>query len=121
MSRKYIEWNGNKQQEAIDFLRLSKSNEWFDTSSFTAPNYGSFGDTSNGTIRGPGYTSFNVSLYKTFPITDRFSTQFRTEAFNVMNHPNFLNVDTGLGDGNYGQVTSAGDPRILEFALKILY
>jgi Carboxypeptidase regulatory-like domain len=101
--------------------KLGTLNEWFDTSSFAAPNYGFFGDASNGTIRGPGYTSFNVSLYKTFPIKDRLSTQFRAEAFNVANHPNFLNVDTGLGDGSYGQVTSAGDPRILEFALKILY
>lgn len=101
--------------------RLGKLTEWFDTSSFAAPKFGFFGNARNGTIRGPGYTSLNLSLYKTFPITHRLSTQFRAEAFNVANHPNFRNVDTGLGDGNYGQVTNAGDPRILEFAVKIIY
>ena len=47
--------------------------------------------------------------------------QFRAEEFNVANHPNFNNVDTGLGDGSFGQLTGAGDPRILEFALKLIY
>ncbi len=62
-----------------------------------------------------------MSLYKTFPLHDRFNLQFRVEAFNALNHPNFNNVDTGLGDGNYGQVTGAGDPRIMEFALKLFF
>jgi hypothetical protein len=95
--------------------------EWFDTSAFEAPAYGFFGDAKNGTIRGPGYTSINVSLYKTFPIYKRLTTQFRAEAFNALNHPNFQNVDTGVGDGSYGSVTSAGNPRILEFAMKVLF
>jgi Carboxypeptidase regulatory-like domain/TonB-dependent Receptor Plug Domain len=101
--------------------KLGKLSEWFDTSAFASPAYGFYGDAANGTIRGPGYTSVNTSLYKTFPIHDRFNLQFRVEAFNVLNHPNFNNVDTGLGDGNYGQVTSAGDPRIMEFALKLFF
>jgi hypothetical protein len=101
--------------------QIGKLNEWFDTNSFAAPNYGFFGNATNGSIRGPGYTSVNISLYKTFPIVNRLDAQFRAEAFNVANHPNFVNVDTGLGDGSYGQVTSAGDPRILEFAAKILF
>lgn len=96
-------------------------NEWFSTDAFAPPPYGFFGDAGNGTIRGPGYTSLNVSLYKTFPLESRFNVQFRAEAFNVLNHPNFQNVDTGVGDGSYGQVTSAGDPRILEFAGKFFF
>jgi hypothetical protein len=101
--------------------KLGTLSEWFDTSTFVAPNYGFFGNASNGTIRGPGYTSFNVSLNKTFPIKDRLNAQFRAEAYNVANHPNFESVDTGLGDGSYGHVYSAGDPRILELALKIRF
>lgn len=101
--------------------QIGKLKEWFDTSSFAAPEYGFFGDASNGTIRGPGYTSFNVSLYKTIPITHGLRTEFRAEAFNVLNHPNFESLSTGFGAGNYGHVTSAGDPRIMEFALKVLF
>jgi hypothetical protein len=101
--------------------QIGKLSEWFDTSAFAAPSYGTYGDAKNGTIRGPGYTSVNVSLYKTFPLPARFNLQLRAEAFNVLNHPNFNNVDTGLGDGSFGQVNGAGDPRILEFAAKVFF
>lgn len=103
------------------YRKVGSLSEWFDTSSFEAPEYGFFGNAKNGTIRGPGYTSINVSLYKNIPIYKRLSTQFRAEAFNVLNHPNFQSVDTGVGDGSYGSVTSAGNPRILEFAMKVLW
>ncbi len=103
------------------YAQVGKLSEWFNTSAFVAPAYGFFGDARNGTIRGPGYTSFNVTLFKTWTLKDRYSIQFRAEAFNVANKPNFESVDTGLGDPSYGQVTSAGDPRILEFALKLSY
>jgi hypothetical protein len=99
--------------------KVGKLGEWFDTSAFVAPAYGFYGDARNGTIRGPSYNSLNVSVYKSFPIYDRFALQIRAEAFNALNHPNFRSVDTGLGDGSYGQVNSAGDPRIMEFAVKL--
>ncbi len=98
---------------------VGKLGEWFDTSAFVAPAYGFYGDARNGTIRGPSYNSLNVSVYKSFPIFDRLALQIRAEAFNALNHPNFRSVDTGLGDGSYGQVNSAGDPRIMEFAVKV--
>ncbi len=101
--------------------KIGKLNDWFSTNSFAAPKYGFFGDASNGSIRGPGQISFNVALYKTFPITTRLNMQFRAEAFNVLNHPNFTSVSTSVGAGNYGQVTGAADPRIMEFALKLMY
>lgn len=101
--------------------KVGKLSEWFNTAAFSAPNYGAYGNASNGSIRGPGYTSVNVSLYKTFPIYDRLSWQLRAEAFNALNHPNFNSVDTGLGDGSFGQVDNAGDPRILEFAAKVFF
>lgn len=100
---------------------VGKLSEWFNTAAFAAPSYGFYGDASNGSIRAPGYTSLNVSLYKTFPIYGRLNLQLRAEAFNALNHPNFNNVDTGLGDGSFGRVNGAGDPRILEFAAKIFF
>jgi hypothetical protein len=101
--------------------KIGKLSEWFDTTAYQAPNFGSYGDARNGTIRGPGYTSANVSLYKSFPLYDRLNLQIRAEAFNVLNHPNFRNVDTGLGSGTFGQVNGAGDPRIMEFAVKMFF
>ncbi len=110
-----------RPNQALPYSKVGKLGEWFNTNDFTQPLYGFFGNSSNGSIRGPGYTSFNVTLAKTWMFKGRFATQFRAEAFNVANKPNFESVDTGLGDGEYGQVTSAGDPRILEFALKLSY
>jgi len=101
--------------------KVGKLSEWFDTSVFQAPQYGFYGNASNGSVRGPGYTSANVSLYKTFPIRELVNFQFRVEAFNVLNHPNFNSVDTGLGSGTYGQINGAGDPRIMEFAARLFF
>jgi hypothetical protein len=114
-----------RPNQVTPYHKIGQLGEWFNTSTtdgvFKAPDYGFYGDARNGTIRGPGYTSLNGALYKTFPLHDRFALQVRAEAFNALNHPNFRNVDTGLGDGSYGQVNSAGDPRIMEFAMKLTF
>jgi len=108
--------------DQVGAIRLLKQKgEWFDTSAFTAPLNGFYGNARPGTIRGPREVSFNIAGYKTFPIRERLQMQFRAEAFNFLNHPNFGNVDTNLGSGTYGQVTSALDPRILEFSGRIIF
>jgi len=98
---------------------LKTKTEWFDTSVFQAPANGFYGNASPGSIRGPREISFNVAGYKTFPIHERLNLQFRAEAFNFLNHPNFGNVDTNLGSGTYGNVTSSLDPRELEFSARV--
>ena len=60
-------------------------------------------------------------MYKTFAITERHNIEFRAELFNTFNHTNFASLPTAalqVGSGSYGQVTTARDPRIAEFALK---
>lgn len=111
----------NRPNVVGKITKVGKKSEWFNTAAFAAPGFGFFGNASNGTIRAPGYTSVNLSLYKSFPIHDRLNLQFRAEAFNVLNHPNFNNVDTGFGSGSYGQLTNTGDPRIMELALKMSF
>jgi Carboxypeptidase regulatory-like domain/TonB-dependent Receptor Plug Domain len=110
-----------RPDQVSNYQRIGKLNEWFNTSSFAAPQYGFFGNASNGTIREPAYTSVNASLYKSFPIREKYSFQLRAEAFNIANHPNFESVATGLGSGNFGQVTASRDPRILEFVAKFVF
>jgi len=95
--------------------------EWFSTGSFVAPPWGFYGNAGVGIIRSPAENVWNWALYKTFPITERFRLQFRAEFFNIFNHPSFGNVDTNLGSGTFGQVTSALNPRILEFALRLTF
>jgi hypothetical protein len=91
--------------------------EWFNTAAFSAPAYGFFGNCGTGTIRGPAQNTWNAALYKSFHITERVKLQIRGEFFNFANHPSFLNVSTTLGAGNFGQVTSALQPRIIELGM----
>jgi hypothetical protein len=92
--------------------------EWFNTNAFAAPAAGFFGNAAPDSITGPGVVDFDMAFYKNFKITERQNLQFRAEFFNIFNHTNFSAVSSSFGAGNFGQVTSALDPRILEFALR---
>jgi hypothetical protein len=92
--------------------------EWFNTAAFAAPADGYFGTASNGIIRGPGLVTFDMALYKDFRFGEHETLQFRGELFNIFNHTNFSGVNTTYGSAGFGQLTSALDPRIVEFALR---
>ncbi len=92
--------------------------EWFNTGAFTAPAPGFFGNAANGSIRAPGLVTFDMALYKDFRFGERQTIQFRGELFNIFNHTNFSGINTTYGSGGFGNVTSALDPRIVEFALR---
>jgi hypothetical protein len=70
---------------------------------------------------GPGRIGIDLSVRKIFRFTETKTLQFRTEFFNAFNHPNFLPPVKRLGDGNFGRVTAARDPRIIQFGLKFLF
>lgn len=91
------------------------------TGVFGQPAFGFFGNASNGTIVGPRQVNFNVSAAKKFPFTERVSALLTIEAFNVFNHPNIFSVSTQYGAANFGQAQSAGDPRIVEGALRLSF
>jgi hypothetical protein len=93
-------------------------NEWFNPAAFAAPAYGFFGNAGQGILRGPGLVNFDMAGYKDFHITERQTIEFRGELFNIFNHTNFSGVNTTFGSAQFGKVTSALDPRIVEFALR---
>ncbi|MBO0857250.1 MAG: TonB-dependent receptor, partial [Chloracidobacterium sp.] len=93
--------------------------QWFDTSAFLVNALGTYGTAGRNSLRGPGSTTLDLGLHKDFPIREGFKFQFRFEAFNALN-----NVNLGLPNGNrsssaFGRITTAGDPRILQFALRV--
>ena len=63
----------------------------------------------------------DFAVAKYFPITERVKLQFRGEFFNLLNHTNFNDPNSTLTSGTYGRITSALDPRILQFGLKVLF
>lgn len=98
--------------------QIDTVNQWFSTSSFVQPPAGFYGNAGPGVITGPGLINFDLALHKDFRIRERHMVEFRSEYFNVLNHANFGGVVTTLGNAAFGRVTSAKDPRILEFALR---
>ncbi len=64
---------------------------------------------------------WDMGLYKSFRVTERFALEFRGEAFNVFNHTNWNAVNTSLASSLFGRVTSARDPRILQVGLKLKF
>ncbi len=100
-----------------------KVGEWFDTKAFSAPAVGAWGNAGMNSLRGPGRDNWNLSLFKSFRFSEdgdrRF--EFRAESFNVWNHTQFNAVSNGLGASNFGQVTSAFDPRVFQFGGKLYF
>lgn len=70
---------------------------------------------------GPGPITLDFSVFKNISITERARLQFRTEFFNLPNRANFNNPGTALTSGTFGQITSAGNAREIQFALKLLF
>lgn len=103
---------------------------WFNTAAFAAPvapwngggNNG-FGSAGRNVVRGPGLANWNLSLFKSFVLTENQATRFelRVESYNTFNHTQFNALDLGATDGNFGQVTSANDPRVLQFGGKFVF
>ncbi len=97
--------------------------EWFNTASFAAPAVGAWGDAGHNSLRGPGRDNWNISLFKSFVLSESRGSRFelRVETFNTWNHTELNQVSTGLGSSNFGQVTSAFDPRIFQLGGKIYF
>jgi hypothetical protein len=107
--------------------------QWFNTAAFTIPAAGTFGNAPRNSIIGPPVNIFDFSLSKTTRIVENVSLQFRAEAFNLFNRPNFSlpNVDRNSGAfgaiGETPDVTAGnprlgeGGPRVLQFGLKLIF
>ena len=70
---------------------------------------------------GPGSLNVDVSLSRTFSIREHFHLETRAESFNVINHVNLNNPTTALNSSNFGKITGAADPRILQFVMKLKF
>ena len=107
--------------------------QWFNTSCFAAPPDWGFGTESrvDSTLRAPGTNNWDFAVFKRTTITERVGLEFRTEFFNLFNHPPFSPPATGFngtptGNG-FGQITStvfggaAAQSRLIQFAAKLVF
>jgi hypothetical protein len=84
-----------------------------------------FGNSAIGAARGPGNDNWDAAIEKTTTvggIRENATLDFRTEFFKVWNHPEYSNPATVVNAATYGQITSsAGSPRLIQFALKYVF
>jgi hypothetical protein len=86
----------------------------------TAP--GVVGNSGRNTLRGPSTTVFDFSLARNFQIYESLGLQFRWEVFNIFNHALFGQPNGNITSGGAGQITTlSGDPRVMQFALRLSF
>ena len=95
--------------------------EYFNVAAFAPNAIGTYGNSGKNILRGPRYFDTDMGLLKNFAIVERMALQFRAEFFNVFNNVNFNSPQNYLGSSSTGQITSAGNPRVLQFALKLSF
>jgi hypothetical protein len=125
--------SGNRPDVNGSISYPKTAGEWFNPASFSAPAcqtgpdcYGSLGFDG---LRGPGRDDWNLSLFKSFVLSEARGSriEFRAESFNTWNHTQFKGdannggISTNVGSGNFGAVTSAFDPREFQFGLKLIF
>ena len=95
--------------------------EWFNTAAFTVPAQNTFGSAGRNVVTGPGLATLDLSLQKDQTLHERLKLQFRFDVYNSLNHANFSLPGRIFGAANFGVVSSAGDPREMQMALKVLF
>ena len=95
--------------------------QWFDTSCFSAPAAGYFGNSGRGVLLGPGTNNWNIGLQKNFRFTEAARLELRGEFFNAFNHARFGNPDATVGDLNFGVISSASPPRLVQVAGRLVW
>jgi hypothetical protein len=91
---------------------------YFDTTAVAAPGALTFGNSSRALLNGPGFANFDVSLLKNHRWGESYNVQFRFEAFNFFNTAQFNEPGRALGAPDFGVISSAANPRSLQFGLK---
>lgn len=101
-----------------DFVSSSAA-EFFNIGAFTAAPQYTLGTCSRNPVRGPGLQDADLMIGKTFQVAEKIEAEFRAEVFNVTNTPPFNDPSGSFGSAAFGSITSAGNPRDFEFALKL--
>ena len=93
--------------------------QFFNTAAFRVAPQFTLGNSSRNPVRGPAYRNADIALIKRTYFSDRINLEFRAEAFNLTNTPPLGAPITVLGTPGFGSITSAGDPRVIQFAVKV--
>ncbi len=95
--------------------------QYLNPAAFVKNPTGTFGTLGRDVYRGPMLITVNAALVRLFRLSEGLHLETRFEAFNAINHTNFSNPTVTLTSANFGRITAAGDPRILQFAMKLIF
>jgi hypothetical protein len=99
---------------------LGSPNRWFDPKAFIVPQAGTYGNLGRNTLRGPGLSNVDMSLFKDTRINERTGVEFRAEVFNLFNHSNFSEPSTTAFAGSAGVISGLLTPqRLIQLGLKL--
>ncbi len=117
---------GSDRPDQIGSTSVSNQSiaEFFNVNAFALQTAGTLGDEKRNNLFGPSQRHIDLSLFKEFPIRERFTLQFRAETFNLTNTANFAAPNSTFGNSNFGTISSTAvgsNPRQIQFALKLLF
>ncbi len=95
--------------------------KWFNTAAFAQNAIGTYGTTGVNALSEPSYWNLDLAVKKVFVLAERKELQFRTSLFNSLNHANLLNPSGSLTSASFGRITTASEPRIIEFGLRLSF
>ena len=95
--------------------------QWFNTAAFVVAPQFTIGSASRNPVRGPSYRNVDLALMRRIPLGARQAIELRAEAFNLLNTANLGGPNAVLGAANFGTITTALDPRVLQLALKVVF
>ncbi len=97
------------------------ASQWFDTAAFSVAPPFTIGTASRNPIRGPSYRDVDLAVVRRVGLGARTALEIRAEVFNLLNTPPLGAPNAVLGAANFGTITSAGDPRVVQLALKLTF
>jgi len=114
---------GTQRPNRIANPNLSSSEQttarFFNTAAFTVAPQFTLGNSSRNPVRGPYYRNADIAFIKRTSLGEAMNLEFRTEIFNLTNTPLLGAPNVALGTLGFGSITSAGDPRVIQFGLKL--
>lgn len=97
------------------------TSRWFNTAAFVLPEQNTYGTSGRNVVTGPGLATVDLSLQKEGTLHERLKLQFRFDLYNSFNYGNLNLPGRILGAANFGIISSAGEPREVQLALKLLF
>src|SRR5262249_38958177 len=105
----------------IDRGPFTTSAAWFNPAAFARPVPGTFGVQPRNSLRNPSTWNFDLGLRKGIPLVGQQRIEFRVEAFNVLNHPNWGGANSNPNSGSFGLVTNKVGERVVQLAIKYMF